>query len=192
MTDRVGSGHHRRTLARSPELLATERTAVVVFCLLVLGAALGAELYRRLWVLALLLTALLWLIALSMMIANLVSAIRDNGLTSRERVRSGAAVPLAIALFLLLSWVAALPERAAASLYLTFHQAQFAVAVSHAGPTQAAAIPYLEGVPDGGVAIVHSPVVRPEQLSQEEQVRLTGERIHRCRRIVGAWLCGYD
>jgi len=182
----------RRRIAGTARLLPAERTAVVIFCLLLLGAALRAELYRRLWVLSLLPIGLLWLIALSLTVANLVSAVRDDGLTRAERMRKGAALPSAMVLFLLLSWVAALPERAAASVYLAMHKLELAAAIGQAGPEQAAAIPYIEGVPDGGVAIVHSPVVRPDRLSQEEQSRLTSERIRGCRRIIGGWLCDYD
>lgn len=51
---------------------------------------------------------------------------------------------------------------------------------------------YMEGVPDGGVAIIRSDR-DPTRLATAEQLAMVGEDINRCRPLMGRdWLCGYD
>jgi hypothetical protein len=99
---------------------------------------------------------------------------------------------MAICAFVLVEYWAAVGSRSMASLYLLSHIEEMEQAQRAAGTGQPAAIEYVEGIPDGGQAIVRSDVL-PSELSQRVQLKLTGERIKRCRRIIrGSWLCSFD
>lgn len=55
------------------------------------------------------------------------------------------------------------------------------------------AVIYLEGIPDGGVAIVRSPGRNPEGFSQAVMIDLTGERIKSCKPLNDTdWACHFD
>tara|TARA_B100001057_G_C22734909_1_gene905399 strand:+ start:140 stop:670 length:531 start_codon:yes stop_codon:yes gene_type:complete len=52
---------------------------------------------------------------------------------------------------------------------------------------------YVEGVPDGGIAIIRSPLRNPTGFTQSEMVELTGERIKSCDQLDARdWACRFD
>lgn len=52
---------------------------------------------------------------------------------------------------------------------------------------------YVDGVPDGGIAIIRSPLSNPTGFTQREMVELTGERIKSCNRLDDRdWACRFD
>jgi len=170
----------------------TERAALVIFSLLFASTFVEGWLYRQFWILGFGALALLWFAAILAALVYTTVAIRDPALTGDARTRAVAAVPAALALVLFSKFGLDLGSRAEASGYLLIHSSEMRRAQERAGPMRPASINFLQGIPDGGEAIIRWNG-DPTQLAQTDQVKLTGERIKRCSRIVpDAWLCGYD
>lgn len=176
-------------MTRQAWLLPIERLALLLFVLLFLFAGAQAWLYQRIWVGVLMLDVIVLLIVAGWTCLAVVEAFRRYD-TVMVRLRAAAAIPLAgVAAFLL----APLAARGAAHVYLLQHQAELGAIRRKAPPGAAIAFPYLEGIPDGGVAIIDSPRGRPEALAQRVQLELTGERITGCSTLRGTiYLCNFD
>lgn len=170
-------------------LLAAEKYAIFAFLLLCLLNFADAEIYSRFWVLGMGVVALVWVIVLIVAVASVIWAFKDHH-PPLDALRAAAAMPIAIVVAIL---TAPLATWCAGLLYLNLHESEFVSARLSAPPGTAAAIPYIQGIPDGGVAIIETRGFRPETLPQTEMLRLTGERIKRCRPLRGDYyLCGYD
>jgi hypothetical protein len=172
-------------------LLPAERLALGIFAALITTSVLGAVLYRNFWILGSALVALVWVVAVLLALFNVLFAARDSGVSPSTRLRSAIAIPLALAAAYTLQFRVGIGPRAAASVHLAMHADQMRSAPLAAAPGRAASLRYLEGVPDGGSAIVTSRT-DPTKLSTSEQLRLTGERIEDCLAIVGGYLCSFD
>lgn len=174
-------------------LLPTERWALFLLSALIALRFVWDPLVRGLWILAFVPLGLAWLVGLLLALFGLGWALRDHDLW-HDRVRAAAAMPLALILAVLLGGVASdAGRRASAALHLATHDSQMAAAQAREGAGNPALLPYIEGVPDGGVAIIRSSSLRPEELPGSEQLRLTGERIRHCGAIGGDdYVCGYD
>lgn len=163
-------------------MLREEKIAILLFVLLFLLAVAQAELYRRFWLLGIFATGLVWFVVIAWSLVRIPEALtRHEG--SVMRFRSVAAIPIAILAVWPLSPAA---YWCAAYLHVVTHQSELDAARAKAGPEVAVSIPYIGGVPDGGVAIVDSPRARPETLSPREQLWLTSGNIHSCWRLRGA------
>ena len=167
-----------------------ERIAATLFVLLMSSVLIDDWMLRRLWVFWKIPLAILWASALIFAVIYVGVSLRDGEGWARK-VRGAVAIPLVMAgaALLLLSGAGRV---VAASVFLFAHGEEMEIAQARAGPGQAVAIPYLEGVPDGGVAIIRS-AISPGALPVHVQMRLTGERIRSCRPILfAAFVCGYD
>jgi hypothetical protein len=119
----------------------------------------------------------LWVTAPLLAIIHTAGAVRDPEIEGRRRVRAIASAPIAIALVLASKFGLSLGQRLEASAYLMFHRDEMMEAERRAAPGEAAEIKFVEGIPDGGLAIV----------------RWHKEPIRNCRRIwPRAWLCHYN
>lgn len=168
------------------------RIAAVIFIVLLAPTFFGAVLYRNWWLLPFIAEVIAWFIALLLAAFHVGFALKDAHPSWAARLKAASLIPIAILSVLLLHVGIGLGPRVEASLYLAAHSDAMQEAQRAAGPNQAAAMTFYEGIPDGGAAIIRSQV-RPDKLSKREQSRLTGEDIQGCRRIVpDAWLCGYD
>jgi len=171
-------------------LKSGERVALGLFALLVLSIMIHDWMIRSIWVLWYVPLALLGGSGVLLAVFNFGVGLRD-GLDWPDKLRSALAVPLALIGAALLS-VLGVGRVLEASVFLIANQANMEVAQPEAGPGQPAALRYIEGVPDGGVAIIRSPVP-PRALPVKVQMRLTGERIRTCRPILfAAYPCTYD
>lgn len=171
-------------------LLPSERIAIVVLAVLMVPTFFSATLYRAFWFLGPLLL-LLWGLALLIAVFHVGFALKDPHDGTAARLRAALAVPASVAVATALHLGVALGPRVEASAYLLSHSAGMDAAQREAGAGQPAALPYLEGVPDGGQAIIRSSEP-PNNLPGEEQYRLTAGRITGCDRIIpDAWLCRY-
>jgi hypothetical protein len=173
-------------------LHSTERSALVIFAVLFLSTFVEAWLYRKLWIGSLVVLLFVWMVALMIAVLKVGDALRDDDLDGRRRIRVLASVPSAILIVLVSKFGLQLGPRTEASLYLMWHSDELRQAEIKAGSGQAAAIPYLSRIPDGGTSIIHSNVP-PYQLSSAEQLRLTNEHITGCLRLIhDAWICDHD
>ncbi|NJC05687.1 hypothetical protein GGQ97_001480 [Sphingomonas kaistensis] len=153
----------------------------------------GAYLYQRFWVLSFVPVLLLIIVVIGFAIGKSIDAIKERELPARLRWRKAVAVPLMVGGFWTLDALTGLTSRASALGYLLANQDAMIAAQRDAGPGLAASIPYLQGVPDGGIRIIRHAGGDPADLSQAEHLRLTGERIQGCRRIGRRdWTCSYD
>lgn len=177
-------------IKRQSGLLPNERFAGIVFSLLLVTSFIEAAAYRSLWIFGAAMILLIWAFAIGVAIIKCSLALRDPDLRGSIKVRAAAAMPLAVIAALVVGRLIGPPVEA--SIYLAFHLDDMHRAQIAAGPNRPAAIHYVEGIPDGGVAIIRSRIP-PNELESDEQVRLAGEDIHRCYRIVpDAWACGFD
>jgi hypothetical protein len=166
-----------------------EKIAIGAGLVLFATALLEPFLYQQLWILSIIPAGLIWILVLALATSSVISAFRDEH-AEVPRIRAGLAFPLAIATVLLLCGLG-VPSSASAWLHLQMHLAELTERERRAGG-RPVAIDYLEGVPDGGAKIVRSRI-NPKRLPVAEHLRLTGERIHRCRKLTGRdWVCGYD
>ena len=167
-----------------------ERIAAVLLVLLIGSILIHDVMIRSIWVLWIIPLALLWGSAALLALFNIGFSLRDGDGVSRK-VRGAVAIPLALTCAIVLS-LAGVGRVVAASAYLYAHRGEMDAAQAEAGPGQPVAMRYLEGVPNGGVAIIRS-TVPPRALPMQVQLRLTGERIKFCRPILfAAYACTYD
>ena len=168
-----------------------------------IGAALAAIylilcafwvwLYNRFWIFGGLAFLLFWIVALSTVFGRGIDAAKNPDLSSGAKMRAIIAIPL----FLLAAKVVdvewSLGVRVAARIAIEGRSAELEEAQRKAGAGQAAAIPYMEGVPDGGAALIRYAGGNPAKLAWAEQSRLVGENIYLCRTIGRSdWICWYD
>jgi hypothetical protein len=169
-------------------MLREEKIAIAVFALLFVLAFAQVELYRRFWVLGVLGSGLIWFVVIAWAVVRIPEALHRHD-AATMRFRSVATIPMAILAAWLLSPAA---EWGAVYLHLLTHQYELDAARAQAGPGKAVSIRYIEGVPDGGVAIIDSPLVRPEALTPNEKVRLTNGNMQSCWRLRGTiYACGF-
>lgn len=174
-------------------LTAEEKIGLAFFAAAMILAGLWPWLYNRIGIGAILPAALYWLLALGFSIGRGIDAWKDPDAPRRRKVRRMAAIPAAVVAALIVNTALAPGERLAAKLSLAQRQAEMKVAQRKAGWGRAAAIPYVEGTPDGGLALIRYTCGDPAKLLPREHLRLTGERIRACRRIgLDDWLCSYD
>lgn len=173
--------------------LSIERAALFLLTVLVLVRFVWDPLIRSLWVFAFVPLGLAWFFGLLLALFGIGWAFRDHDRWN-HRLRAAAAMPLALIGALLFSGVASdAGRRTFAGLHLATHQSEMAAAQARAGVGNPASLRYIEGIPDGGVAIIRSSASRPETLPNTEALRLTGERIQRCSTIGGDdYVCEYD
>jgi len=167
-----------------------ERVALRLSAWLVASILINDWMIRSIWVFWLIPLSLLWGTAVVLAIFHIGFSLRDGEDWSRK-VRGAVAVPLAL-LSIPLLWFTGVGRVVGASAFLATHRSEMGLAQAKAGSGQSAALPYIEGVFDGGVAIIWSPVP-PRSLEVKVQLRLTGERIRACRAILfDAYACNYD
>lgn len=172
-------------------LLPPERVAIAAFVLLFATTFLWAALYRWLWFVGPLLILAIWFTVAVIALFNLGFAFRDPYPSWRQRLRAAAAIPLAISLVLLVNATVAIGPRVEASVYLKLHASEMERAEAAAAPSRPAVIPYVEGVPDGGQAILRSER-NPMLLAEKTRNALVDGDMRVCRRIIGAaWLCSF-
>ncbi|UUR08062.1 hypothetical protein [Sphingomonas glaciei] len=156
-----------------------------------LGLA-GAYLYQRFWILSFIPFLLLFIVFLGFAIGKIIDATKDRDLAPSLRWRKALAVPLMVGGFWAVDGLTALTSRTSAQAFLFSHREAMNAAERKVGPGQAVAMRYLEGIPDGGVAIIRSDL-EPTRLPVQRQLELVGENMNRCRPLLGRdWLCGYD
>jgi hypothetical protein len=156
-----------------------------------LGLA-GAYLYQRFWVLSFIPILLLFLVFLGFTIGKIIDAIKDRDLSPSLRWRKALAVPLMVGGFWLVDGLTGFTSVASAQAFVFAHRDAMLAAEQKAGPGEAVAMRYLDGVPDGGVAIIRANL-DPTKLPTKRQLKLVGENINRCRPLFGRdWLCGFD
>ena len=152
----------------------------------------GAFLYQRFWVLSFVPSLLLFIVFLGFAIGKIIDAIKERDLAPARRWRKALVVPFLVGGFWTLDTLTALTSRTSAQAYLFTHRDAMDAAERRAGPGRAVAMRYIEGVPDGGVAIIRSNI-DPTLLPTSEQLGLVNENINRCRPLLGRdWLCGFD
>ncbi|GLR47860.1 hypothetical protein [Sphingomonas astaxanthinifaciens] len=177
----------------SRRLLPADKVAIGLG-LMYLALKIGwAALYDRLWIGAGLIEGLFWILVLAFGLSHFIEAIRsaEPGLASRWR--TAVSLPIVMTGLVLLNGATAAPARLSAALSLAARSSEMHFAEKAAGPGRAAAMPWVEGIPDGGVAIVRYASGNPVDLAMNEQLRLTGERIRHCRTIgPNEYICGYD
>ena len=167
-----------------------EKVALGLFVILVASVLIHDWMLRTIWVFWLIPLLLMWGTAVLLAIFNIGFGLRDGEGWARK-TRGAVAVPLALGCAALLS-ITGVGRVVAASAYFYWHHGEMDLAQAKAGPGQPVALPYLEGIPDGGVAIIRS-AVPPRTLPVKVQLRLTGERITFCRPILfGAYACAFD
>lgn len=163
--------------------------------LALMAASLGlAEgyLYQRFWVLSVIPGLLLFIVFMGLAIGKTIDAIKDCDLPSSRRWRKALAVPLLVGGFWVLDGLTGLTSRTSAQAFVFAHRDAMIAAERKAGPGEAVAMRYLEGIPDGGVAIIRADH-DPSRLPTPRQVDLVGEDINRCRPLLGRdWLCRFD
>lgn len=151
-----------------------------------------AYLYQRFWVLSGIPSLLLFIVFLGFTIGKTIDAIKDRDLLPSLRWRKALAVPLMVGGFWLLDGLTGFTSFASAQAFVFKHRDAMLVAEQKAGPGQAVAMRYLDGIPDGGVAIIRANL-EPTRLPTKRQLELVGENINRCRPLLGRdWLCGFD
>lgn len=175
---------------RGYRLLKTERVALVLLSLHLLLGYFWIPLLEATWVMALFPAGLLWLTTILFILPTFADA-RDEGSASRK-ARTLLSIPAVIIAVILLWYVAFIPQRLAASVYLLTHRAEMARAEKSAGERPAFGIHYAYGIPDGGFMIVRMKKGRPEQLTSKQVAELTGEGTLHCDPIISAWLCSFD
>ena len=172
------------------DLENSQRVALGVFAVLTLTILLHDSMVRWISILWLIPLVIVWGIALLLAVFHIFFALREEE-GWRRKSRAALAVPAAIILAVSLS-VSGVGRVISASAYLFVHRDEMARAQIEAGPGMPAAMRYIEGVPDGGVAIIRS-LTHPLALPVKTQIALTGERIRGCRRILfDAFACPYD
>lgn len=167
------------------ELMALEWFAVVLAFLLLTSWFLYDYLVQSIWLLGALIAFGLWFIAALGAVIGF-----DEGLFRHDREwrRFAPAFVLVIAL-LLVSPVSSIGRWTLARLHLAQHADDFGPATAGG----ARSMRYIEGVPDGGRAIIRSPRQHPASLSSADMAALTGERIRDCQRLRSDdYLCSYD
>ena len=170
-------------------LLRVEKLAICAGLLLFATGLAGPYLFQRLWVFWILIVGLIWLMVLGLAASSVISAARDAD-AETPRLRAGLAFPLAIATVFLLGALG-VPSWTSAWIHLQLHSAELAELESRTAG-KPIAIDYVDGIPDGGAKIIRSQT-DPQRLPVSEHLRLTGERIHSCRKLTRRdWLCGYD
>jgi hypothetical protein len=159
---------------------------------LLLGAC-WAWLYNQVWIGALLPYLLYWIVALSCVAGRGIDAAKDPGLTGLASLRAIVVIPLLVVGAKVVDVAIAPGERLAAAASLAVRSGEMQVAQRRAGPGRAAAIHYMEGIPDGGAALIRHSGGNPEALPRREHSRLVGERIYLCLGIGRIdWICWYD
>ncbi len=168
-----------------PGLTALEWFAAALALMLLSSWFLYDYLVQSIWLLGALIAFSLWFIAaLGAVVGIGEGLIRHD----REWRRFAPAFVLAMAL-LLVSPVSSIGRWTLARLYLAQHADDFGPATA----SGARSMRYIEGVPDGGRAIIHSPRQHPASLSNADMAALTGERIRDCQRLRSDdYLCSYD
>jgi hypothetical protein len=150
-----------------------ERVALGLSVLLIVSILIHDWMIRSIWIFWLIPLVLLWGSGLLLAVFNFWFGLRD-GQDVPRKLRGALAVPAAVLCATLVS-LSGVGQVVAASAFLAAHRSDMAQAEAKAGPGQPAALRYIEGVPDGGVAIIRSPVP-PRTLPVKVQLRLTGER----------------
>lgn len=160
-------------------LLQFERVALVMLLFLLGGLFLLDLVYAKLWLAGLLVLGFLWMLAAIFAVCGVVFACTDRS-APVERLRTAAAMPLAMAAaFVLASPALDAGRWLLGYAHLRWHESEYQRQIL-GRPADPIAFRYLEGVPDGGVSIVHS-VRDPETLTPSDAIRLLGEPIRRCR-----------
>lgn len=158
---------------------------------IVLGLS-WAFLYQRLWVLSLLPSLLLFIVFMGFAIGKSIDANKEPELPVRLRWRKALAIPFMVGGFWTLDALTGLTSRVSAQAFLLANRDAMTAAEQKAGPGRAVAMRYVEGIPDGGVAIIRSDL-NPTLLPTSEQRGLVNENISCCRPLLGRdWLCGFD
>lgn len=167
-----------------------ERIASVLFAVLIASILIHDWMIRAMWVYWLIALALIWGVAALLAIFNIGFSLRDGEGWVRK-VRGAVAIPLAVICAALMS-MTGVGRVVAASAFHLVHRAELDRAQAQAGFGAPVALNFIEGIPDGGVAIIRSSVP-PVNLPVRVQLRLTGERIRFCRPIIfAAYACNYD
>jgi hypothetical protein len=158
---------------------------------IVLGLS-WAFLYQRFWVLSFLPSLLFFIVFIGFAIGKSIDAIKEPELSAGLRWRKALAVPLMVGGFWMLDALTGLTSRVSAQAFLLADPDAMKAAEQKAGPGRAVAMPYIEGIPDSGVAIIRSDL-DPTLLPTSEQRGLVNENINGCRPLLGRdWLCSFD
>jgi len=127
---------------------------------------------------------------LILILLSIFGAIWARSYTGLIRWRAGLIAPCLLAIAVILCGPAAFISRyTSAYLYLHSHHDEFR------GSTVKgySVLPFREGIPDGGLAIIRTDLLRPDRLPQSSMVNLVGERIHYCDKIRQVYYrCAYD
>lgn len=174
-------------------LLPEERLALLLGATYLLLDASWWWLYTQVWIGVVILSLLFWILAISFAIGRGIDAWKEPELPRRHRARRIIAMPLTLLAVGSLVWTLAPGARLAAAVSLKLRGEEMRRAQTLVGPGRAAAIPYVECIPDGGIALVRYAGGDPALLPQSEQLRLTYERIQDCKPIGASdWMCWFD
>ena len=174
-------------------LKPNELIGLVLAVIYLLLNAAWAWLYTRFGIGAIVPFLLYWIVAISCVFGRGIDAWNEPGLSRGATMRAILAIPLLVVGAKIVDVAVSPGDRIAAAIALSQRAEEVQLAQIEAGPGRAAAIPYLQGIPDGGVKLIRHAGGDPVRLSAEEQLRLTGERIGGCASIGGDdWICGYD
>ncbi|WP_448659420.1 hypothetical protein ACPVPU_02900 [Sphingomonas sp. CJ99] len=182
------------TMGGLSPLTANEKTSLVLlalFCpIYLIGDAIRIEIAGVGISAAMILWYIFWALALFGAFCGAVAALvlKPDRHPSPVRQMAGRFLPIA-ALLLAIILTLTLGEVIEMNRKLAFAAAH-EQALSGPAPK---AVTYVEGIPDGGVAIVRSPGRNPVTFDQSLMVDLTGERIRSCNALDDRnWSCHFD
>lgn len=184
--------HGVRVLIGPVRLLGFERVALVMLAFSLGISLFWSQLYGALWIGAVLLRWATWGAFALFAGFAVVSVLQDN-LSRRQSWRAVLAFPVAFAL----AWVLNGPAVwggywLLGQWRLLAHGDAYAAAVGRAagGPV---AFKMVEGIPDGGVVLIHSPSGSPAHWPRAPISKAVGETIHECRRLNAEYhICTFD
>lgn len=173
-------------------LIPEERIGIgLALVALALGLA-WATLYQRFWILSFLPWLLFFIVLIGFALGRGIDAVKDRDLPSNIRWRKGLAIPLIVGGVLMLDTLTERTFETSARLFLWTHQDELDAAEPKAGPGRPVALQFIQGVPDGGVAMIRSKV-DPTRLDDGWHRWLVSEPINECRKLRGRdWLCWFD
>ena len=170
------------------KLEAVEWTALASAALLLSLRFFSDWLYIEFWFLGALLTFVVWVVAGLVAVFSIGWAFDGH----EHPVRRGLAMPLTLLLVFFLSHPVGSFGRLVFARMEIAENRHLIEAEAALNPGRAISIPYIDGIPDGGVAIIRS-AVDPRSLPAEERMRLVGETMHHCSSVKeGYFACSYD
>jgi hypothetical protein len=173
-------------------LIPEEKIGIVLTLIAIVLGLSWAFLYQRFWVLSFLPSLLFFIVFIGFAVGKSIDAIKEPEVPAGLRWRKALAIPLMVGGFWTLDALTGLTSRASAYAFLWTHGDELAAAERLAGPGRPVALPYIQDVPDSGVAIIRSDV-EPTRLSDRQQRWLVSEPINKCRRLQQRdWQCWYD